>query len=77
MVRKTLLHISRAYGLDFQTAIIVDDCFTNGRPVKVVLDAEDRRKADQLRLFPLRVGPTSVEVASVHIHRNRPPNDEA
>ncbi|CAM8662864.1 FAD/NAD(P)-binding protein [Sphingobium sp. H39-3-25] len=77
MVRKTLLHIGRAYGLDFQTTIIVDDCFTNGRPIKVVLDAEDRRKAEQLRLFPLRVGPASVQVAPVNIHRNRPPNDEA
>lgn len=76
-VRKALLHIGRAYGLDFQNAIIVDECFTNGRPIKVALDAEDKRKADQLRLFPLRIGPASVQVASINIHRNRPPHDEA
>lgn len=76
-IRKTLHHIGRAYGLDIGNVVIMDECFTNGRSIKIDLDPEDTRKAEQLRLFPLRLGPTSVKVSSVNIHRNRPPNDEA
>ncbi|MBV2150066.1 NAD(P)/FAD-dependent oxidoreductase [Sphingobium sp. AS12] len=76
-IHRTLNHVASAYDLIILNSIIVDECFTNGRPIKIQLGADDRKKAEQLRLFPLRMGPTTVRIGSVNIHRNRPLDDEA
>ncbi|RIA46352.1 hypothetical protein DFR49_0892 [Hephaestia caeni] len=76
-IHRQLNHVASAYDLIIKRSIILDECFTNARPIRIELDADDRKKAEQLRLFPLRLGPTTVKVGPVNIHRNRPPDDEA
>lgn len=74
-VRRALWHIGRAYGIDMEIGPIGPDAFSGTRNIVVTLSDEDREKADDLKLFPLRIGPAIVKMGSRIFSRNRPDDD--
>lgn len=72
-VRRALSHIGRAYGIDItKIGPIGVDCLRGTRPIEVELPAADRRKAEELRLFPLKIGPAIVTLGTVSARRDAP-----
>lgn len=72
VVRRMLARIGRAYEIDITLGKLLSDCFTGDRPIEVSLSVADRRRADALKLFPLRLGPATVEVRARKTSRNAP-----
>ena len=71
-VRRALWNIGLAYMIDMQIGPIGPGTFDGSRDIVVELSIDDQRKADELRLFPLRIGPAKVKAGRRVFRRNRP-----
>ncbi|RXG97180.1 NAD(P)/FAD-dependent oxidoreductase [Bradyrhizobium vignae] len=64
-VRKALDQVSRAYGFRVSNVEIRPECFYGSAPITVTLPVSDKEKAEQAGIFPLRIGPATVDIADV------------
>lgn len=71
-VRRAIADIGSIYNLDIMVMKTRIDSFTDDKPIVVKLSEEDRKRADELKLFPMRVGPATVIVEPLRYTRNRP-----
>lgn len=72
MLRRALGQVGKVYSIDMQVGPIEIDAFRKKLPIYVELTQKDRIKAEELRLFPLKIGPATVDIGRVVYRRNRP-----
>lgn len=71
-VRRALNQIGRAYGIDIRIGRIGPDSFCGSRSIGVELSSEDRMKEEELKIFPLKIGPATIRLSKLSIRRNAP-----
>lgn len=75
VVRRSFNQIGRAYGIDIRVRRVGIDNFSGSHPIEVELSSEDLEKVKQLKLSPLKIGPTTANFAKLGklpIRRNAP-----
>lgn len=72
VIRRNLAQVGKVYSIELGPIAVTSQALTGERSIEVDLSEADEEKARDLRLFPLRVGPTIVEIKKLKFERNRP-----